>query len=205
MQHAQLKAQIRDEHLRDDSKRKRTKQHFSSMKDRQRTEAHTTTVTTSNPSGTESSSSRLESDIQGSTSESSTNFTSHSSSPNNSPMPTSPDPQASTFPETFSSFVNQQRALVIEDDTDNEPLFDINTILPARRGPAQTTRLPLLKLANELFDFSNTHWVAAVRNAQEASFDKELEFYELLDLDAEGEDDVDVDNTTEQVLGFEYY
>ena len=37
--------------------------------------------------------------------------------------------------------------------------------------------------------------------------DKELEFYELLDLDAEGDDDIQVDtidNTTEQVLGFEY-
>jgi hypothetical protein len=49
--------------------------------------------------------------------------------------------------------------------------------------------------------------VAAVRSAQEDSFDKELEFYELLDLDAEGEDDIDtIDNTTGQVqvLGFEY-
>ncbi|KAF8812103.1 hypothetical protein BYT27DRAFT_7335855 [Phlegmacium glaucopus] len=42
------------------------------------------------------------------------------------------------------------------------------------------------------------HWAAAVRNVQEDSFEKELEFYELLDLDAEGEDDLDVDNTTEQ-------
>jgi len=39
MQCAQLKAQIRDEHLRDDSKRRRAKQHFSSMRDRQQTEA----------------------------------------------------------------------------------------------------------------------------------------------------------------------
>ena len=45
----------------------------------------------------------------------------------------------------------------------------------------------------------------AVRSAQENSFEKELEFYELLDLDAEGEDDLDIDNTTEQILGFEYY
>ena len=65
-----------------------------------------------------------------------------------------------------------------------------------------TTRLPLLKLT-ELFDFDNTHWAAAVRSAQEDSFEKELEFYKLLDLDAEGEDDLDIDNTTEQVLGFE--
>jgi hypothetical protein len=32
---------------------------------------------------------------------------------------------------------------------------------------------------------------AAVKSAQEDSFDKELEFYELLELDADGEDDID--------------
>ena len=90
--------------------------------------------------------------------------------------------------------------MVTEDNTDNEPLFNTNT-LPTR-GAGQTTRLPLLKLT-ELFDFSNTHWVEAVRSAQEYSFEKELEFYELLDLDAEGEDDMDIDITTEQILGFE--
>ena len=98
--------------------------------------------------------------------------------------------------------------MVTEDDTDNEPLFGIN-ILPltasSRRGPVQTTRLPLLKLT-EVFNFDNTHRAAAVRSAhwQEDSFDKELEFYELLDLDADGEYDIDVDNTTEQVLGFDF-
>ena len=45
--------------------------------------------------------------------------------------------------------------------------------------------------------------MATVQSEQEDSFDKELEFYELLDLDAEGENDIDIDNTTEQVLGFE--
>ena len=98
--------------------------------------------------------------------------------------------------------------MVTEDDTDNEPLFGIN-ILPltasSQRGPVQTTRLPLLKLT-EVFNFDNTHRAAAVRSAhwQEDSFDKELEFYELLDLDADGEYDIDVDNTTEQVLGFDF-
>ena len=88
-----------------------------------------------------------------------------------------------------------------EDNTNDEPLFNTN-VLPTRRT-GQTTRLPLLKLT-EVFDFSNTHWANAVRSAQENSFEKELEFYELLDLDAEGEDDdMDIDNTTEQVLGFE--
>ena len=68
---------------------------------------------------------------------------------------TAPGPQISTISETFSGFANQQRAPVTE-DTDNAPPFDIN-ILPARRGPAQTTRLPLFKLVTELFNFSNTH------------------------------------------------
>ena len=62
----------------------------------------------------------------------------------------------------------------------------------------QTTRLPLLKLS-EVFDFSNTHWVESVQSAQEKSFENDvvvnecvlLEFYELLDLDAKGEDDTD--------------
>ena len=109
-----------------------------------------------------------------------------------------PDPQD---PETFRSFVDQQRLLVTEDNTDDEPLFNNNT-LPSC-GTGQTTRLPLLKLT-EVFDFSKTHWVEAVRSAQENSFKKELEFYELLDLDVEGKDDLDIDNTTEQILGFEY-
>ena len=63
-------------------------------------------------------------------------------------------------------------------------------------GMGQTTRLSLLKLA-EVFDFSNTQWVESVQSAQENSFEKELEFYELLDLD------MNIDNTTEQVLEFE--
>ena len=43
----------------------------------------------------------------------------------------------------------------------------------------------------ELFDFSKT----ALQ-----SFDEELQAYKLLDLDAQGEDDVDVDDVTASVL-----
>ena len=53
----------------------------------------------------------------------------------------------------------------------------------------QTTRLPLLKLDETL--------VESVQSAQENLSEKELEFYELLDLD------MNIDNTTEQVLEFE--
>ena len=50
--------------------------------------------------------------------------------------------------------------------------------------------------------------MATVQSAQEDSFDRELQFYELLDLDAKGEDDIDIDTSNnqaiiEQVLGFE--
>ena len=117
MQRTQLKAQIRDEHLRDDSKRKRTKQHFSSMKDRQRAEAQTTAAANSSLSSAAPLPSSQSGHVQASPSESSTNSTSQS--------PTAPgDPQVSTVPETFRNFVDQQRTLVTEDDTDNEPLSD---------------------------------------------------------------------------------
>ena len=74
------------------------------------------------------------------------------SSTNNSTFESSaaPDPQV---PETFRSFVDQQRPLVTEDNTDDGTLFNTNT-LPTH-GMGQTTRL--LKLA-EVFDPSNRHW-----------------------------------------------
>ena len=125
--------------LLNDLKRKLTQQRFSSMKDRQRTEAQTTTVA-ADPSS---------SNVQGSTSMTPSESTSQSSSRNDSASSTAPDPQldseASAIPKTISNFVYQQGELVTEDDTVNEPLFGIN-ILPlaasSRRGPVQTTRLP---------------------------------------------------------------
>ena len=71
-------------------------------------------------------------------------------------------------------------------------------------GPslAHSTQLPLIPLTN-LFDFTNQHWLSIVRQAQESTFDKELEFYELLDLDADGEEEqIDIDDSTEQILSF---
>lgn len=42
---------------------------------------------------------------------------------------------------------------------------------------------------SELFDFSKTHWQTLYSKTALHSFDKELATYELLDLDALGEDD----------------
>ena len=52
----------------------------------------------------------------------------------------------------------------------------------------------------ELFDFSKTHWTTRYSKTALRSFDEELQAYELLDLDAQGEDDVDVDDVTASVL-----
>jgi hypothetical protein len=54
----------------------------------------------------------------------------------------------------------------------------------------------------ELFDFSQSHCVDLYAKTARRSFDEELELYEPLDLDAEGEDDVDwdVDDSTGAIL-----
>lgn len=39
----------------------------------------------------------------------------------------------------------------------------------------------------ELFDFSNTYWEKMIQDKAGKGLDDELELYELLDLDAEGE------------------
>lgn len=54
-----------------------------------------------------------------------------------------------------------------------------------------------------LFDFSRTRWKTPYSKTALRSFDKELKTYELLDLDAQGEDDddaVNVDDVTGDIL-----
>jgi hypothetical protein len=53
----------------------------------------------------------------------------------------------------------------------------------------------------DLFDFNEVYWQKVVSEALQNSFDQELELFELLDLDADGEDaGVDIDDTTEDIL-----
>jgi hypothetical protein len=54
----------------------------------------------------------------------------------------------------------------------------------------------------ELFDFKKNHWVSLHERSASRSLDEELEFYELLDLGAPGDEDVnlDVDSTLDSVL-----
>ena len=61
---------------------------------------------------------------------------------------------------------------------------------------------------SDLFHFSNSTWSSRYFTFATMSFDEELELYDLLELDAEGEedrerDDIDllVDGTTHDILG----
>ena len=55
---------------------------------------------------------------------------------------------------------------------------------------------------HKLFDFTRKHWVDTFSKSAVRSFDEELELYELLDLDAAGEDDIanDLDEDTAEAL-----
>ena len=59
---------------------------------------------------------------------------------------------------------------------------------------------------SDLFNFDNPLWSSRYSRFASMSFDEELELYDLLELDAQGEedqecDDIDLDGTTQDILG----
>ena len=89
----------------------------------------------------------------------------------------------------FRAIVDNHTKMADDDDTDGEPVC-----APGIIGH--------LVSVEELFDFGQLHWVELYAKSPRRSFDEELELYELLDLDAQGEDDVDlnVDDSTGAIL-----
>ena len=85
--------------------------------------------------------------------------------------------------------IGHHTRMVDEDNLDNEGV-----------SPPDTIGRPVT--IQELFDFTSVHWVDSYAKSAHRSFDEELELYELLDLDAEGEEDADVevDDTTADIL-----
>jgi hypothetical protein len=61
-------------------------------------------------------------------------------------------------------------------------------------------------LISELFDFKKNHWVSLHEQSASHSLDKELEFYELLNLNAPGDEGVnlDVDSSLDSMLHVSY-
>jgi hypothetical protein len=91
--------------------------------------------------------------------------------------------------DPFSDMVTRHTQSSQEDETDREPVAVANVI-------GRSVKLV------ELFNFSDSHWVQVYENAAQWTFDEELELYELLDLDAEGEEEanIDVDDSTGELL-----
>jgi hypothetical protein len=91
--------------------------------------------------------------------------------------------------DCFSDMAAHHMLSALEDEMDHKPIATTNVIRCS------------VKLV-ELFNFADSHWVQVYENAVQQSFDEKLELYELLDLDAEGEEEanVDVDDSTGELL-----
>lgn len=90
---------------------------------------------------------------------------------------------------SFREFVEEQVSRVQSDAGNDEAQAPTND------------ELECVTISN-LFDFEAKAWVDAFARSSIRSFEEELELYEMLDLDAEGEEDIDlnVDETTEDIL-----
>jgi len=96
---------------------------------------------------------------------------------------------------TFRHLVEQHMNQAGIDRTDNEPLFPFG---PLSRD--NVTRYRPMRI-QDIFDFSNPYWKELIKKTVTRTFDQELEFYNMLDLDADGEDlGADVDDLTGEVL-----
>ena len=62
-----------------------------------------------------------------------------------------------------------------------------------------SNQLSLIPISQR-FDFENDYWTKVFEQSLPRTFDRELELYELLDLDAEGKDLVGPDPASTQVL-----
>lgn len=90
---------------------------------------------------------------------------------------------------SFRAIVNNHTRLVSEDEIDQRPVTAPLAI---------KNRVPI----QQLFNFNQSYWVDKYARHPLRSSDEELALYELLDLEAQGEvdADVDVDDTTGDIL-----
>ena len=88
---------------------------------------------------------------------------------------------------SFRDIVNQHTQAVDKDNQDNEPV---------RPDSATWIQTPL----SGLFDFSTTHWKDHYEKWARLTYDEELALYELLELDADGDVELDFDESVEDIL-----
>ncbi|THH14935.1 hypothetical protein EUX98_g9540 [Antrodiella citrinella] len=179
---AEVKAHIRSEHLRhlDEQRMQKLRQRFQTQK-----EANTADRMPQLTHFTSESASASE--------------TAHAPTP--APLPANPQPSTSTtapghthLPQfTFRELVQEQIELADLDTLD----FELEDSI--RSAPDLEAQLSRPTLAN-LFNYNDQNWRGIIASAADRTFDQELEFYELLDLDADGEDAEDIDDTTADIL-----
>lgn len=95
-------------------------------------------------------------------------------------------------PGDFEELVMQH---ILQGDEDNEDNETVSLTLKWQN-----------RKISELFDFNNLLWSSLYSNFASMSFNEELELYDLLELDAVGEEDqecgdIDLDGTTQDILG----
>jgi hypothetical protein len=100
------------------------------------------------------------------------------------PAPSGSEPRDES---TFSEIIAQHTRLLDEDNEDNEPVVSENW-----------TNIPI----SRLFNFTNDSWSSRYGRFAALTFEEELELYDLLEMDAEGDDDPEVrfDETTQDIL-----
>ena len=176
---AELKSHIRNEHLGNSHKKSKLQDRFNSQKE------------TSKISIIHSSNLILSSSVCQPVNDPRPVYSGSSQEGSDTVATDSSDSANTGFRNLITQYVTQ----VDIDDENDEPLFPTG---PLPRGTM--LRLPLIPI-QDLFNFQNTYWQSLVKATITRTFDKELEFYDMLDLDADGEDiEVDVDNATGDIL-----
>ena len=184
---AELKSHVRNEHLRNSNKKVKLRDRFNAQKEQSQISiAHSSNLILSSSAARQSISNTSGSTHTGSDVDDNITPTHDDSGTLAVGTPSEPD-----FRRIISQCVTQAEI----DDEDDEPLF------PTGPLPRETmTRLPLIPI-QELFNFENTYWQSLIKATVTSTFDRELEVYNMLDLDADGEDvEVDVDDATGEIV-----
>jgi hypothetical protein len=90
--------------------------------------------------------------------------------------------EGETLRGLFSHFINLVNAESAANSESQDPMLE---------GDEPEYGNPIKIKLEDLFDFTRHHWIEELRNSAHASFEEELELRDVLDLDAEGEDDID--------------
>jgi hAT family C-terminal dimerisation region len=130
-------------------------------------------------------------------------------SPPSVPQVSTTAPEPSTLPPTPEMDVEMEldpAILRASDDVGNDFGCIVESFARLAEGDEDEgdVRMPshILSLICQLFNFKKNHWVSLHEWSASRSLNEELEFYELLNLDAPGDEDVnlDVDSTLDSVL-----